>query len=46
MNIQNIHTLTSNDIMYIVLTIIIAVCTLYLIRLNNDKKNIINQTKF
>jgi len=36
---MNIHTLTSNDIMYIVLTIIIAVCTLYLIRLNNDKKN-------
>lgn len=33
--------LTSNDIMYIILTFILVSCTVYLIRLNNDKKNTI-----
>lgn len=33
--------LNSNDVMYIVLTVILSVCTIYLIRLNNDKKNTI-----
>ena len=31
--------LNSNDVMYILLTVILSACTIYLIRLNNDKKN-------
>lgn len=34
-----LYSLTSNDIMYIILTIILVSCTVYLIRLNNDKRN-------
>ena len=33
--------LDSNDVMYVILTVVISVCTVYLIRLNNDKKNTI-----
>lgn len=36
-----LSTLNSNDIMYIILTFIIVSCTIYLVRLNNDKKSTI-----
>jgi membrane-anchored protein YejM (alkaline phosphatase superfamily) len=34
-----ITSLNSNEIMYVVLTIILVSCTIYLIRLNNDKRS-------
>ena len=34
-----LNNLNSNDVMYVILTIIIVSCTIYLIRLNNDKKS-------
>jgi len=37
-----LSSLTSYDIMYVILTIIIVVCTIYLIRLNNNENSTIN----
>jgi membrane-anchored protein YejM (alkaline phosphatase superfamily) len=34
-----ITSLNSNEIMYVVLTVILVSCTIYLIRLNNDKRS-------
>ena len=34
-----LSSLNSNEIMYVILTFILVSCTVYLIRLNNDKKN-------
>ena len=33
--------LNSNDVMYIILTVVISLCTIYLIRLNNDRKSMV-----
>lgn len=35
----SLTSLTDKDIMYIVLVLLVLLCTVYLFRLNNDKKN-------